>query len=148
MSKLKTNGMRCESAPLLSGRHLPRRGTPVFGFDVQEWLFRGSMVGDGGLQRQADAFFNGGLREAGDGPRARQAHTARLAVREQRAARLVDGRRRQALAAHLAGRTELSGSTGNTGRPALLGLGRSLRSETLGVFVRNAHTSGLLRRGD
>lgn len=45
----------------LSGRHLPRRGTSVFGFDVQEGLLGGVVIGDAGGQRQPDALLDGGL---------------------------------------------------------------------------------------
>lgn len=110
MSKIKTNGMQNFRSDKLSRGNLPRRGTPVFGFDVQEGLF-GRVVGDGGGEREPDALFDGRLRH-----RARrrhrdalvqrpeihcigQAHAARLLrvsiqrpVRSERFLRLADGR--------------------------------------------------------
>lgn len=70
--------MRNGVAGQLSGGHLPGRGTPVFGFDVQKRLFGGGVVGDGRLQGQPDALLDGGLRE-----RAADAHRRALVHRPQ-----------------------------------------------------------------
>lgn len=101
----------------LSRRNLPWRGTPVFGFDVQEGLF-GRVVGDGGGERETDALFDGGLRHRAyhrhrdaliHRPELHcigQAHTACLLrvpvqrpIRNESFLRLTDGRRSEALAA-------------------------------------------------
>lgn len=158
--------MRSDGAGRLSRGHLARRGTPVFGFDVQERLLRRGVVGDAGLQRQPDALLDGGLRERASRRHALvhrpqrlhrrgQAHAPRLlrvAVRERLLG--LHRRGRQALAASLprADRGRFRRRAGRT--DALLpGLVEPVCStEFIRDFplvlrhCRKTHTPGLLRR--